>query len=277
MLKDQILKTQFPCCVPQPQPSGKRVVLCARASPRQAAANSPPLPWPPAGRAGGGLRRNPRCCGLPPGGGARGSLPGGGWMWAARPRQVTQTERGLETRRARGNRAPSACGRGAAGAGTGGDRLTTWTLLTCGSGPPRERSRLRRARYVLTLPGDCDPTSLSHAPGPRRHSQPPFSAWRQEVAWSPFHTYVFMEPPLDKWKRGTQFCRLLEQTPCSVGKASGTHLVLFWNTQERLRRPVVGPAAVWPTSGLFSGLPDDLPLSSSLAKLKWGPPPPRFL
>lgn len=39
---------------------------------------------------------------------------------------------GEEAERARGERAPSACSRGPAGALRGGALLTTWTLLTCG-------------------------------------------------------------------------------------------------------------------------------------------------
>lgn len=55
-------------------------------------------------------------------------------------------ERGEQTRRGRGKRAPSVCCRGAAGARRGGMLLTTWTLFTCGQFRP-ERSR------VLDPPG----------------------------------------------------------------------------------------------------------------------------
>lgn len=242
--QDQIIKTQLWVCVPQPQPSaggGRWFFVRERLGSRRPQPVSRTLRGGadlPRARPAAGARRAPAAADFRPAAGPRALGRAAGGREQRQGAKLRATSAGRRPRRARGKRAPSACCRGAAGARRGGDLLTARILLTWGSGPPRERGRPGPARYVQTRTIDFDRRSSS--PPAHRYQPSLFSLASGSGAVS--FPYEFRDPPGGKWRRGIQFCRLLERTPC--WKALGTHLLLCWDTRERLRRRVVLLAVV---------------------------------
>lgn len=122
---------------PPVQLSGFCGLFVPEPSPRQAAkarGRSAASRRAPRGAAGSGHARSPRGAGFSPAAGAGRSRPGRRLEPGERQgAKLRGHERRAEAGRAGGERAPSACGRGAAGAPRGGALLATWTPLTWGA------------------------------------------------------------------------------------------------------------------------------------------------